>query len=81
MFITNKHNVNEQPGEEASMSARLREVTLTTTSARRWERNRRTCTSSSGGCLCTGSRVPLVKTVTEGNRAGFRFFKVEVVLP
>ena len=26
MFITNKHNVNEQPGEEASMSSRLREV-------------------------------------------------------
>ena len=26
MFITNKHNVNEQPGEEASMSSRLREL-------------------------------------------------------
>ena len=26
MFITNKHNVNEQPGEEASMSTRLREL-------------------------------------------------------
>ncbi|MBQ7188114.1 MAG: hypothetical protein IJR99_01725 [Kiritimatiellae bacterium] len=26
MFITNKHNVNEQPGEEASMSARLRDL-------------------------------------------------------
>ena len=26
MFITNKHNVNEQPGEPASMSSRLREL-------------------------------------------------------
>jgi len=26
MFITNKHNVNEQPGEEASLSSRLREL-------------------------------------------------------
>ena len=26
MFITNKHNVNEQPGEESTMSSRLREV-------------------------------------------------------
>lgn len=26
MFITNRHNVNEQPGEEASMSSRLREL-------------------------------------------------------